>query len=267
MNSPKLSVITVNRNNATGLRKTLQGLSRVRERSLPVEWVVVDGASTDESIDVIKEYDKLLNNWISEPDKGIYDAMNKGIKMVTGEYTVFMNSGDSFTSELLRSDLFETASADVVYGNFQEEKDGKLLRKIKNTPTLDFLYLLKRTINHQSMWVKTSHLKAKSFDINYTIVADWIFLFELMKQPGVKASYYNLDFCSFDISGMGTVNNERRHQQRKEYLSKMYSSWELESLELAARMRSKDWFPALKDLLDSPRGNKMLGVFLKFLPK
>ena len=96
----KLSIITINRNNAEGLRKTMESVLSQTYRDM--EYIVVDGASTDQSVNVIKECVNQLKNedrrmkldWMSEPDTGIYNAMNKGIKKATGEYLLFLNSGD-----------------------------------------------------------------------------------------------------------------------------------------------------------------------------
>ena len=98
---PKLSIITINRNNAVGLRKTIESVV-LQEclKDTDIEYIIIDGASTDNSIEVIKEfvghplYGKKITSWVSEPDTGIYDAMNKGIKKANGEYLHILNSGD-----------------------------------------------------------------------------------------------------------------------------------------------------------------------------
>jgi glycosyltransferase involved in cell wall biosynthesis len=88
----KLSVITINYNNAIGLRKTIESV--VNQTFRDYEYIIIDGGSTDGSVDVIKEYADKIDYWVSEPDKGIYNAMNKGVAAAHGEYTNFLNSGD-----------------------------------------------------------------------------------------------------------------------------------------------------------------------------
>ena len=88
----KLSIITINRNNAAGLRRTIESV--VSQTYTEFEYIIIDGASTDESVDVIKEYADKITFWVSEPDNGIYNAMNKGILKAKGEYLLFLNSGD-----------------------------------------------------------------------------------------------------------------------------------------------------------------------------
>ena len=90
----KYSIITVNFNNKEGLRKTIESV--IRQSFRDFEYIVIDGGSTDGSADILKEYDAQIDYWVSEPDKGIYNAMNKGIVQAKGEYLNFMNSGDYF---------------------------------------------------------------------------------------------------------------------------------------------------------------------------
>ena len=92
----KLTVVTINYNNCKGLEKTLRSVTS--QLTPEVEYVVIDGGSTDGSVDLIKRYEKNISFWVSEPDKGIYNAMNKGIAHAKGEYINFMNSGDCFHS-------------------------------------------------------------------------------------------------------------------------------------------------------------------------
>ena len=97
----KYSIITVNYNNKEGLRKTIESV--IHQTFRDFEFIVIDGGSIDGSVDVLKEYDSQIDFWVSEPDGGIYQGMNKGIKKATGEYLNFMNSGDCFYS----SDVLE----------------------------------------------------------------------------------------------------------------------------------------------------------------
>ena len=91
----KLSIITINRNNAIGLEQTIKSVISLKYSNF--EYIVIDGASTDNSIDIIRKYASSITFWISEPDKGIYNAMNKAVDFASGEYIFFLNSGDIFT--------------------------------------------------------------------------------------------------------------------------------------------------------------------------
>ena len=100
----KLSIITINRNNSAGLHKTIESV--VSQTFTDYEYIIIDGASTDGSVDIIKQYANKITSWVSEPDKGIYNAMNKGILKATGEYLLFLNSGDSLHTYNVLNEIF-----------------------------------------------------------------------------------------------------------------------------------------------------------------
>lgn len=121
----KLSIITINRNDVEGLRKTIESV--VTQTFADFEYIIIDGASTDGSVEVIKQYTDRVTYWISEPDKGIYNAMNKGILKAKGEYCLFLNSGDLLVSNVVLAKIFETKyRIDVlcgyVVGNYDDRK-------------------------------------------------------------------------------------------------------------------------------------------------
>src|SRR4030043_464009 len=113
---PHLSIITINLNNAAGLRQTIESV--INQTFSDYEYIIIDGGSTDGSVDVIKEYASKLRYWITEPDTGIYNAMNKGIMQAKGEYFQFLNSGDWFLNETILQKLFSVDhNADILYGD------------------------------------------------------------------------------------------------------------------------------------------------------
>ena len=117
-NNLLISVVTVSYNAVATIEQTI--LSVVNQTYPHIEYIIIDGGSTDGTVDVIKKYADRIAYWVSEPDKGIYDAMNKGIKVATGEWINFMNCGDSFYSVSVLSDVFKDKSCkenDVIYGN------------------------------------------------------------------------------------------------------------------------------------------------------
>lgn len=115
---PRVSIITVTYNAEPLLERTLQSV--LAQRYADKEIVVVDGQSSDGTVAVIKRHAAAIQSWISEPDKGIYDAMNKGVRMATGDWILFMNAGDTFASDDVLQCLFDAvdpAQADVIYGD------------------------------------------------------------------------------------------------------------------------------------------------------
>lgn len=101
---PKLTIITINLNNKAGLQTTIDSV--IAQTYKDFEWIIIDGGSTDGSKELIEKYTNYIKYWVSEPDKGIYNAMNKGIKVAEGEYLQFLNSGDSLFSNSVLSDIF-----------------------------------------------------------------------------------------------------------------------------------------------------------------
>ena len=124
----KISVVTVCFNSVSTLERTM--LSVLNQTYPNIEYIIIDGGSTDGTVDIIKKYVDKLAYWVSEPDKGVYDAMNKGVLLATGDYTIFMNSGDRFYNNdvLAKFSCVEFMDADLIYGPvYTEKKDGYYL--------------------------------------------------------------------------------------------------------------------------------------------
>lgn len=175
--NPKLSVITIVFNNARDIERTL--LSVINQTYKNVEYIVIDGASTDGTLEVIDRYRANIANVVSEPDKGIYDAMNKGLSLASGDYVLFMNSGDEIYSSETVEEVFKTASsADIYYGetemyNDQWQSIGQRRHRAPEVFTWKgFRYGM--SISHQAIYVKRSI--APLFDLHYQYSADidWI---------------------------------------------------------------------------------------------
>ena len=118
-NTPQLSIITINRNDAQGLEKTLESIWK-KQSFKDFEHIIIDGASTDNSINIIKKYASHLSYWVSEPDKGIYNAMNKGIIKAKGNYLLFLNSGDWLENDILARVFKENFTEDIVYADLYQ---------------------------------------------------------------------------------------------------------------------------------------------------
>jgi glycosyltransferase involved in cell wall biosynthesis len=238
----RLSIITINFNDAKGLEKTLGSVLDIDLYAEEVEWIVIDGGSRDNSLDVIQKNSRKVSKWISESDKGIYDAMNKGIDYATGEYIIFMNAGDCFFDFKLIKAQLSNWYEDIVYGNFISSNSKGERELVSQTAQLDFLYFLSRTINHQSVFIRTELVKKYRFDTSYSIVADWIMLFNILKFDNPQISYVNLPVCIYDITGISSVNSQEREFQKAKFLKSIYSDWELNQLITLSRMRKRKWF-------------------------
>ena len=158
-----LSIITINYNNAAGLEKTMKSV--LSQTNNDFEYVVIDGGSNDGSVDVIRRYEKEFGsrlNWVSERDKGIYDAMNKGIRKAQGEYLEFLNSGDCLVDdqvvERMVGELKKRDYPSILYGNMLKSlSDGKILRDrcfAGEEITLQGMY--HGCLNHSPAYIKAS---------------------------------------------------------------------------------------------------------------
>jgi glycosyltransferase involved in cell wall biosynthesis len=209
----RISVITINLNNALGLDRTIASV--VSQSYTDYEYIVVDGASTDESKDVIECNGNDINNWVSESDDGIYDAMNKGIRMSHGEYLLFLNSGDTLYSEdsLTLAALNFNGKTEIYYGNLVfKEKDKETL--FEYPEKLKFSFVYKNSLPHPASFIKRELFGANNlYNEKLKLVSDWEFF---MKAIFIKnASYKHIDLIisNFDTGGF---SNDPKYKEQME---------------------------------------------------
>ena len=233
----KLSIITINYNNAEGLRKTLASVAAQTYHD--IEHVIIDGGSTDESVEVIKDY---VNQcvmydvfWVSEKDNGVYHAMNKGIKHATGDYIQILNSGDVFAepdvTERMVAALPE--GTPILYGNMLKSYDGKTIINRDTcgndmyTPE-SFLYFYKGTLNHDCAYIRRDLFeKYGLYNEEMKICSDWEWYVKTIALGGEKAVYTDIDVTIFDMNGVSEShgkNKELIKKERREFLEKILPS-------------------------------------------
>ena len=228
----KLSIITINYNNAAGLQKTMQSV--YNQISQEFEYIVIDGGSTDGSVDIIKNYEttfddsqlKITNfRWISEKDNGIYHAMNKGIKMVQGEYVQFVNSGDCLASDDVTEKMIAELNNNVsiLYGNMLKLQSHGILRDESfsgSQPTMLDFY--RGTLNHSSAYIKRSLFdKYGLYDETLKIVSDWKFYMQAIIFGNEYIEYRNIDVTLFDMTGISETNKELDKAERLQVLKEL----------------------------------------------
>lgn len=206
MSHPKISVVTVSFNAVGFIEETI--LSVLNQTYPNVEYIIIDGGSTDGTVDIIKKYADRLAYWVSEPDRGIYDAMNKGIAVATGDYINFMNSGDRFYNEKVVSDVFQIKNItdnEIIYGDaIYEYRKFTLLFKPQPLELFDSYF----PIYHQATFSKTLLMKENKFNLTYRCSADYDFLFKMYKKQ-YKFIYTPLIFCRFEAErGLSSTNIE-----------------------------------------------------------
>lgn len=212
---PRVSIITINYNNTDGLQRTIESVKS--QNYSDMEYIVVDGGSTDKSVDIIKENEAFINKWVSEEDKGIYNALNKGIKMATGDYLLFLNSGDHFyNSYVLINNEHHINTEDLIA--FDIHVLGQGFNQINRHPDqIRFSFLFEDTLAHQAVFFKRNLFrKVGLFDETLKIVADWNFfihaivLYNCTYKPvhEILSTYY-LDGISSSAEGTYLRKKER----------------------------------------------------------
>ena len=175
--NPRISVITVSFNSKLIIEETI--LSVINQTFTNIEYIIVDGGSTDGTIDVIKKYSDRISTWISEPDEGIFDAMNKAVTLCNGEWVYFLNCGDTFFSNFVLEEIFDQNSYDnisVIYGSVMAQTkigdvcaySSEISTIVKNLPFC-----------HQGAFTRTDCLKKNQFDKSFKLCADYNFFYNL----------------------------------------------------------------------------------------
>lgn len=220
----KLSIITINYNNRDGLQKTIDSVICQTWRDF--EWIVIDGGSTDGSRELIEKYQDHFTYWCSEPDKGIYNAMNKGVSHAKGEYVIFMNSGDCFYGGVVLAKVFKKVDGSgIVTGLVVRKDNNELLRTYDDNLVIQ---LLTDTLNHQGTFIKRSLLQMIKYDENLKVVADWKFWIETIIFHDTKVQIINDVIAIQDVTGISSINQsllfDEREKVKRELIPNSISS-------------------------------------------
>ncbi len=188
MRKPTLSIITINFNNREGLLRTLQSVQR--QTFDAYEHIIIDAGSTDGSLEAITQYERendKLTFRVSEPDRGVFDGMNKGIDRAAGDYLCFLNSGDTFAGDVLAEIPFD--GTQYIYGD-AIVTSGKKAKKCTFPDVPDLLFLAGDAFCHQSCFIHRSLFENKRYDTGYRILSDWIHSFQCIVME--RCSYRHL---------------------------------------------------------------------------
>jgi glycosyltransferase involved in cell wall biosynthesis len=226
----RLSIITINKNNASGLQKTMKSV--FSQTSQEFEYIVIDGASTDNSKEIICQYANIPMNhefhWISDPDTGIYNAMNKGIKLAQGEYVQFLNSGDTLaasdvTERMLHQLSIINHQVPIMYGNMLKPLSKGILCDrgfAGRLPTLLDFY--NGTLNHSPAYIHRYLFdKYGLYDETLKIVSDWKWYLQVIIFGHEQIEYRNIDVTVFDMNGISTTNQQLDKNEREQVLASL----------------------------------------------
>lgn len=223
-----VSIVTINLNNKDGLLKTIRS---VVNQSIfnDIEYIVIDGGSTDGSLDVIEEYKDYFSYWVSEPDGGIFNAFNKALKHLTGEYVLFLNSGDYLVSDVIIEKVIKHLDADIVYGDMILDKGKKVIiltykriekqYDIRYPDKIDEGFFKVSALPHQCTFIKTSYQKEHPYSEEYTIVGDWIFFREAVMRDKVSYKHIPIIISHFEGNGISS-NQELCKKEKQDYYKK-----------------------------------------------
>ena len=222
--SPLITVITVVLDAKLNLEKTIRSVAEQDYSKL--EYIIIDGGSTDGSVEIIQQYSSIVSNWLSEKDKGIYSAMNKGVRMASGEWICFLNAGDIFVDSGIVGKVADAISLlpeqpDIVYGNILIWKPAHgFIERIAQSPQNSHrMYFC-----HQSAFVQLVLLRQYPLDEQYTLSSDLKFF---------KQCYYNnkqhvrLDFpiVIYDTFGLSNIDRERGLRENISIIKEMDRGW------------------------------------------
>jgi glycosyltransferase involved in cell wall biosynthesis len=215
-----VSIITINYNHIEGLKKTMNSV--FEQSHSAIEYIVIDGGSKDGSADFIAEHSNKLTYRISETDDGIYHAMNKGIDQATGDYVLFLNSGDCLVDEFV-IEKFEGFNPveDLVYGD-PLVRDGIAWQRKLMPKHMSIGVALTHTLAHQAEFYKRSLFNDNfRYDTSYKVVSDWILTNDAIIFKKCSSRYLDLVVCCFEDPGISSDFN-LRHTERKRYLKENF---------------------------------------------
>lgn len=228
MNSMKISIVTVTYNCETMIEDTIKSV--VTQSYQNKEYVIIDGGSSDNTINIINRYRNDIDIIISEPDKGIFDAMNKALSKTTGDYVIFINAGDRFASNEIISSVFDTDTfidEDLIYGDvYYETIAGLKLSKAhsiyEKKYSLYDLVFKAQGFSHQSLFTKTNILKSIGFDLNYPIGADYYATYLVFRKGNHKLKYVEQPIAIFNAIKDGASHSSNFQREIYDERAQMF---------------------------------------------
>jgi glycosyltransferase involved in cell wall biosynthesis len=211
MSKPHYSIVTVSLNSAKEIESTAR---TIKQQNYPnFDWIIIDGGSTDGTLNILEEYKDLITVFVSEPDKGIYDAMNKGILHAKGQYLLFLNAGDSLCKPNSLSSIDLSLNSDLIVGNLFFSQSG-LVRELPQLLPKD--YLLKGMLPHQATFFRRDIFdKYGFFDTSYRIAGDYEMFSRLIQKYKVSYAHVPDIIANFDETGISS-NDKFRNLRKKE---------------------------------------------------
>lgn len=212
----KLTIITINYNNYEGLKQTIESV--IGQTYNEFEYIVIDGGSTDDSKQLIEKFNSDIAYWVSEPDGGIYNAMNKGIMKSNGEYLLFLNSGDYLErSNTIQSVIPLLNDSDIVYGNMVIDRNGRH-EYAKSPAKLEFEEMIRGTLWHPVSFIKKElFTKYGLYNEKYKIISDYEFFLKTIYIHRVTVKYIDVFISVFNTDGIGSSDKYKTLHDKEKY--------------------------------------------------
>lgn len=210
----KISIITINYNDVVGLEKTIKSV--VKQTFLDYEYIIIDGDSSDGGKKIIQKYEDKLAYWVSEPDLGIYNAMNKGINVANGDYLLFLNSGDVLVDD---ANILKICSdrliEDIIAFDCFLERDDKIVERRTHVEQPTLFYVFKNGFKHQSTFIKRDLFeKIGLYNENYKIAGDYEFWVRCFLEPSTTSKSYPTSIAVFQLNGISQEGGwGKEHQE------------------------------------------------------
>jgi glycosyltransferase involved in cell wall biosynthesis len=221
-----ISIITINYNNAHGLQLTMDSI--VQQTTRMFEYIVVDGGSKDGSVELIEEYKSYMHYWVSEKDSGIYNAMNKGIRMSTGDYLLFLNSGDWLANDKVIEQVlpYLNNEYEILSGELELLKKDTDVVKLYPPSEINMNYCILAGLTHPNTFIKRELFdKYGYYNENNKIISDWEFFLIVCGLNKCKYKALPFQISCFDMNGISSQNKELVKKETQEALKRLLPWW------------------------------------------
>ena len=208
----RFSVITINYNHKEGLNRTIESV--ICQTNSDYEFIIIDGGSTDGSVEIIKKHAGKITFWVSEKDKGVYHAMNKGIAHAHGDYCIFMNSGDCFHSSQALESVIKYEE-DIICGQVSTFPSGH------HKSTITLVDLMRISLPHQAMFIKRELLIKHPYDEKYKILSDWKFCLETLILDNCSFRNIEVVLSDYESGGISANSNGLLPIERDQILNEL----------------------------------------------
>jgi glycosyltransferase involved in cell wall biosynthesis len=220
----KYSIITVNLNNATGLEDTIQSV--INQTCHDYEFLIIDGGSSDYSTSIIEHYKDQIHYCVSEPDNGIFNAMNKGIIASKGDYLIFMNSGDCFYAPdiLEKVSLYHTDADFIIGKDYHYNEESQIGHASIQPPRTTMIHFFISTLDHQSSFIKKNMFNGSPYREDYRLVSDWIFFTEKIVKEQKQVQFIPEIICKREEGGLSEQFHKQNRKEIDAYLHQFLPS-------------------------------------------